>query len=419
VTGTPEDALAATFRDEWPRLAGTALRITGDLQTAEDAVQDSFLAALDNWALAGVPDRPGAWLMTVCRNRARNAIRAANRADRNAQSLQPLLPGQRPVDADAAGIADDRLRLMAMCCHPLLSANAQVALTLRMVAGLTTEEIARGFHVPIPTIAQRIARAKRLLAEHRVTFASDEAELQGRLPAILDAVYLIFNEGYLAAAGSALTRGDLAFEGYRLCCLLSQLAPGEPEPWALRALACFQLSRWSTRTGPDGELLTLDVQDRPRWDQGLIAEGVSALASARRGGRTALVIQAELAACHATAPTAESTDWKAIVAGYDELGEIDDTPVVALNRAVAVSMASGPQAALPLLDELTGDPAVACEHRVWAVRADVHRRLGHTRAALDDYDRALRLVRNEVERRYLADARARLGVVRETPGKAR
>jgi RNA polymerase sigma-70 factor (ECF subfamily) len=418
VTGNPEEALATTFREEWPRLVGAALRIAGDLQTAEDVVQDSFLAALDNWALAGVPDRPGAWLMTVCRNRARNAIRAAGRADRNAQSLTPLRASQPPVDAGGAGITDDRLRLMAMCCHPLLSANAQVALTLRMVAGLTTEEIARGFHVPIPTIAQRITRAKRALAEHRVTFASDDADLQGRLPAILDAIYLIFNEGYLAAAGSALTRGDLAFEGYRLCCLLCQLAPDEQGPSALRALACFQLSRWSTRTGPDGDLLTLDVQDRSRWDQALIAEGVSALASARRGGRAALVIQAELAACHATAPTAESTDWRAIVAGYDELREIDDTPVVALNRAVAVTMAAGPQAALPLLDELTGDPALACEHRVWAVRADVHRRLGHIRAALADYDQALELVRNEVERHYLAGARARLDALHDAPGKA-
>jgi len=407
VSDGAEVALAAIFREEWPRLVAAALRIAGDLQTAEDAAQDSFLAALDKWALAGVPERPGAWLMTVCRNRARNAVRDAGRADRKAQSLRPLLAGQSGEGA-LTGIADDRLRLIAMCCHPLLSMNAEVALTLRMVAGLTTEEIARGFHTPIPTIAQRIARAKRILAENRVTFASDDPVLHGRLPAILDVIYLIFNEGYLAAVGGSLTRGDLAFEGYRLCCLLTQLTPGEAAPWALRALMCFQLSRWNTRTSESGELLTLDAQDRGRWDRALIADGVHALAQARRGGRGPLLLQAELAACHATAPSPEATDWPAIVALYDELLAVDDSPVVALNRAVAVAMASGPATALPLLDDLASDPALARSHRIWAVRADLHRRLGHTPAALDDYQRALELVRNDIERRYLAHARARL-----------
>jgi RNA polymerase sigma-70 factor (ECF subfamily) len=382
------------------------MRIAGDLQTAEDAAQDSFLAALDRWALAGTPERPGAWLMTVCRNRARNAIRDAGRAERKAQSLRPLLAQQPPADGARPEITDDRLRLIAMCCHPLLPTNAQVALTLRMVAGLTTEEIARGFNTPTPTIAQRIARAKRALADHRVTFADDDPILRDRLPAILDVVYLIFNEGYLAAAGGTLTRGDLVLEGHRLSCLLTQLAPGEAAPWALRALICFQLSRWTTRTGAGGELLTLDAQDRSRWDRALIAEGAHALAQAHRGSRNPLLLQAELAACHATAATAEATDWAAIVALYDELLAIDDSPVVALNRAVAVAMASGPAAALPLLDDLAGDRALARSHRIWAVRADLHRRLGHTTAALDDYERALELVRNDVERRYLTDARA-------------
>jgi RNA polymerase sigma-70 factor (ECF subfamily) len=403
-----EAALAATFRDEWPRLVAAALRIAGDLQTAEDAAQDSFLAALDKWALAGVPERPGAWLMAVCRNRARNAVRDAGRADKKAQSLRPLLAGQPSADGGQPGIADDRLRLIAMCCHPLLSMNAQVALTLRMVAGLTTEEIARSFHAPIPTVAQRIARAKRVLAENRVTFTNDDPVVLGRLPAILDVIYLIFNEGYLAAAGSALTRGDLAFEGYRLCCLLTELAPGEAAPWALRALVCFQLSRWNTRTGEGGELLTLDAQDRSQWDRALTADGAGALTRARRGGRGPLLLQAELAACHATAPSSDATDWAAIVALYDELLAIEDSPVVALNRAVAIAMARGPATALPLLDDLASDPALARSHRVWAVRADLHRRLGHTRAALDDYQRALELVRNDVERRYLTNARARL-----------
>ena len=213
MTDDAETALAATFREEWPRLVAAALRITGDLQTAEDVVQDSFLAALDRWALAGVPGRPGAWLMTVCRNRARNALRDAGRENRKARSLRPLLAQDPPADGGPPEISDDRLRLIAMCCHPLLSTNSQVALTLRMVAGLTMEEIARGFHTPIPTVAQRIARAKRTLAEHRVSFADDDPVLRDRLPAILDVIYLIFNEGYLAAVGEALTRGDLAFEG--------------------------------------------------------------------------------------------------------------------------------------------------------------------------------------------------------------
>jgi RNA polymerase sigma-70 factor (ECF subfamily) len=408
VTDRAEEVLAETFQVEWPRLVAAAMRIAGDLRMAEDVVQDSFLAALDNWALTGVPERPGAWLMTVCRNRARNATRDAGRADRKAQSLQPMVVGPPPADEGLAEIADDQLRLIAMCCHPLLSENAQIALTLRMVAGLTTEEIARGFRAPIPTIAQRIARAKRVLAEHRVTFASDSPVLPDRVPAVLDVIYLIFNEGYLAAAGETLTRGDLAFEGYRLSCLLTQLAAGESAPWALRALVCFQLSRRATRTGPDGELLTLDVQDRGQWDRVMIADGVEALARARRGGRSQLVVQAELAACHATAPTADATDWTAIVALYDELLAMEDSPVVALNRAVAVTMAAGPGAALPLLDDLTAEPTLAREHRVWAVRADVHSRLGHDEAALADYQRALELVRNDVERRYLAGARARL-----------
>jgi RNA polymerase sigma-70 factor, ECF subfamily len=410
LSDSAEAALAAIFREEWPQLVAAALRIAGDLETAEDAAQDSFLAALDKWALAGVPERPGAWLMTVCRNRARNAVRDAGRADQKAQSLRPLLAGRSSADDGLPGIADDRLRLIAMCCHPLLSTNAQVALTLRMVAGLTTEEIARGFHTPIPTIAQRIARAKRILAEHKVAFTSDDPVVHGRLPAILDVIYLIFNEGYLAAVGGALTRGDLAFEGYWLCRLLTGLTPGEAAPWALRALVCFQLSRWNTRTDEGGELLTLDAQDRSRWDRVLIADGVHALAQARRGGRGPLLLQAELAACHATAPSSGATDWAAIVALYDELLTVEDSPVVALNRAVAVAMASGPAAALPLLDDLACEPALARSHRVWAVRADLYRRLGHTAAALDDYQRALELVRNDVERRYLTAARARLTI---------
>jgi RNA polymerase sigma factor (sigma-70 family) len=413
-TETARDALTATFRDEWPRLVAAAVRILGDLQAAEDVVQETFVTALDRWPLVGVPERPGAWLTTACRNRALNRLRDTQREQRRSRGLRPLLePASRTAGPEGLdeppGISDDRLRLIAMCCHPLLSTDAQVALTLRMVVGLTTEQISRGFHLPAATIAQRIVRAKRTLAAHRVTFSADEPAVQGRLPAMLDVVYLIFNEGYLSTAGDRLTRGDLALEAHRLAGLLTELAGGEPGPWALRALFSLQLSRWATRTGPDGALLTMDAQDRSRWDRELIADGIAALERARAtGGRGPLLLQAELAAAHATAATFADTDWAAIVALYDELRAVQDTAFVALNRAVAVAMADGPAAALPLLDELVCDQALRGSHRVWSVRADLHRRLGDTAAALADYDQALGLVSNDVERRYLADTSRRL-----------
>jgi RNA polymerase sigma-70 factor, ECF subfamily len=404
-----EATLSAAFREEWPRLIAAALRITGDLQEAEDAAQETLLSALDRWPLAGIPDRPGAWLMTVCRNRARNMVRDASRARRRLASL-PHEPDGRAAGGGAdeglcPQIADDQLRLIALCCHPMLTTDTQVALTLRMVAGLTTEEIARGFSLPAATIAQRVVRAKRTLRQHRVALAGDDPEIGARLSAVLDVVYLIFNEGYLPAGGGSVTRPDLAFEAHRLACLLTSLLPGEPDTWALRALLSFQLSRWATRADPDGALQTLDTQDRDQWDRDLIADGIAAVGRARTGRRGPLLLQAELAACHATAASFAATDWAAILALYDELMAVQDTPVVALNRAVAVAMAAGPQMALPVLDELVAHPALAGSHRVWAVRADVHRRAGNTAAALADYDQALDLVSNHAERRYLADAR--------------
>jgi RNA polymerase sigma-70 factor, ECF subfamily len=411
VTEATEAALTAVFRDEWPQLIAAALRITGDLQAAEDAAQGTLLAALDHWPLQGVPSRPGAWLMTACRNRARNMVRDESRARQRIASLRPLLNGPPPPagqaqDDEAPSISDDRLRLIAMCCHPLLPADAQVALTLRMVAGLTTAEIASGFNVPAATIAQRIVRAKRTLSRRRVGFAADAPEIRTRLSSILDVVYLIFNEGYLPAEGESLTRADLAFEAHRLAVLLTGLLPAEPDPWAMRALLSFQLSRWSTRAAPDGTPLTLDSQDRNLWDRDLVEDGISSLQRARRGERRSpLMLQAELAACHATAPSFADTDGASRVALYDELLTIQDTPVVALNRAVAVAMAAGPMHALTELNRLARDPVLASSHRVWAVRADVHRRAGNAAAAIADYDRALELAANQAERRYLARAR--------------
>jgi RNA polymerase sigma factor (sigma-70 family) len=416
-----EAALTTAFRDEWPRLVAAALRITGDLQTAEDVAQETLLVALDRWPLQGIPGRPGAWLMIACRNRARNLVRDAGRARQRTASLRPLLaaahaldgqdPGGQAPGAAAPSIGDDRLRLIAMCCHPLLGTDAQVALTLRMVAGLTTAEIARGFSLPATAIAQRIVRAKRTLKQHRVAFTTEDPDIRGRLASVLEVIYLIFNEGYLPAEGESLTRSDLAFEARRLACLLTSLMPAEPDPWALRALLSFQLSRWMTRTGPHGVPLTLDEQDRNQWDRELIADGIRALRRGRGapragdGPRGPLVLQAELAACHATAPSFAATDWAAILALYDELLAIQDTPVVALNRAVAVAMTAGPAAALPEVNRLADNPALARSHRVWAVRADMNLRAGHIAAALADYDRALDLVINQAERRYLVRAR--------------
>jgi RNA polymerase sigma factor (sigma-70 family) len=402
-----EDALAQVFREEWPKLIGAAFRIVGDLQAAEDAVQDSLVTALDRWPLQGLPDRPGAWLMTVCRNRARNLVRDAGREQQRSESLRRLPPDQPGPDADQPQIADDRLRLIVMCCHPLLPADAQIALTLRMVAGLTTEEIARAFHLPATAIAQRIVRAKRTLRQHGVAFAADDVDVRDRLGSVLDVIYLAFNEGYLPGSGQTVTREDLAREAHRLACMLTEFAPDETDTWSLRALLSFQLSRWATRAGPDGALLTLEAQDRDQWDRALIADGISALARARCGGRSALLLQAQLAACHATASSFAATDWKAIVKLYEELTSMQASPVVALNRAVAVAMADGPEAALPLLDQLADDPSLRDSHRVWAVRADLHQRAGHAEAAIADYDVAIGLADNQAERRYLEESRSR------------
>jgi RNA polymerase sigma factor (sigma-70 family) len=410
VNAEAEAALSSVLREEWPRLIGAAFRILGDLQGAEDVVAETLLTALDRWPLQGVPDRPGAWLMTVCRNRALNVVRDTGRARRLMAAMSLASTAHEPPDPDPASIADDRLRLITLCCHPALPADAQVALTLRMIGGLTTEEIARAFHLPVATIAQRIVRAKRALHDHRADFTGQDVDISGRLPAVLDVIYLVFNEGYLAAAGETLTRGDLAFEAYRLSCLLADLTPAESEPWALRALLSFQLSRWATRTDADGLPLTLDAQDRAKWNRDLICDGVRAIGRARDRSRRRgpLLVQAELAACHATAPSFEETDWAAIVALYDELAAVQDSPVVALNRAVAVTMRDGPAAGLAELDSLMFDPALHTSHRIWAVRADLRRRLADTTAAIADYDRALELVSNDAERRYLAAARERL-----------
>jgi RNA polymerase sigma-70 factor, ECF subfamily len=401
--------IAQTFRDEWPRLVAVTMRLVGDLATAEDIAQDVLVAALDRWPLTGMPDRPAAWLMTACRNRALNVLRDTGRAQDRLRSLVPLLTvdsGQ--VDGEASAISDDRLRLVFICCHPVLPVDGQVALTLRMLGGLSTREIAHAFHVEEATIAQRIVRAKRSLAQAQVPFEEPVAEeLAARLPAVLDVVYLIFNEGYLASTGTQLTRPLIASEAHRLARLLTDLLPGQPEVWGLRALIAFHRSRDDARVDDAGRLLTLESQDRTRWDRSLIAEGVDALARAQPHDASGpMVLQARIAARHATAASFADTDWAGIIDCYDQILARNNNPVVALNRAVAVTMACGPEAALPLLDKLAKDVLLARAHRVWAVRADLHRRLGHHRRALRDYDRALNLVDNDLERDYLTGMRA-------------
>jgi RNA polymerase sigma factor (sigma-70 family) len=406
--GDPSEVLADTFRVEWPRLVSAAMRLLGDLQAAEDVVQDVLVSALDRWPLTGIPANPAAWLMTACRNRALNRLRDAGRARDRTAALAPLLdPGQvEEPGTTEPGIADDRLRLMFICCHPVLAPDARAALTLRMLGGLSTADIARAWHVPESTMAQRIVRAKRTLAERRVPFEEPRGqELARRLPAVLDVIYLIFNEGYLAGGGAQLTRPPLALEAQRLARLLTDLLPGEPEAWALRALIAFHRSRDDARVDSSGNLVTLEHQDRGRWDPVLIDEGRSCLEKARDGP---LGIQARMAAHHATAASFADTDWAAIVACYDALLDREPGAVPALNRAVAVAMAEGAAAALPLVDALMADPALSRGHRVWSVRADLLRRVGEHARAAEDYDRALALVDNDIERRYLADARAHL-----------
>ena len=403
------DALEAIIRNEWPRLVGVGLRITHDLGAAEDCAQDALLAAVSRWSVDGVPNNPGAWLMTVCRNQALNAVRARDRERTRTTLLGPLsAPSETGI---APQISDDQLRLLFTCCHPALNQDAQIALTLRMVAGLSTHDIARGLNESASTVGQRISRAKRILADKRIDFVEPDPSVQiDHLPAIIDVIYLVFNEGYVARAGKQLTRNPLMHESYRLSILLTELAPEHTDAWSLRALIAFQLARLEARTDPNGRPIELADQDRALWNATLTRDGLDAIAHAERfadqGEGTPLLLQARLAACHNTAPSFDLTSWSDILRLYDQLFELQPTPIVALNRAVALSFALGPATALPVLDELVKEPTLARSHRVWAVRADLHRRSGHMIGARDDYRTAIRLADNEAERDFLIEALA-------------
>jgi RNA polymerase sigma-70 factor (ECF subfamily) len=387
--------LDEVVRREKSRVVGGLVRLLGSIDAAEEAFQDAVVAALASWPVDGTPGNPAAWLTQAAKNRALDAARHRRVVEKKA----PLLLENEAMAPDTIeSVTDDELRLIFTCCHPALTLESQVALTLKIVAGLGTEEIARAFLSPEKTVAQRITRAKKAIEEKHLPYeVPDRNELPARLESVLAVVYLVFNEGHTTREGS-LMRLDLQKEAQRLSRLLCDLLPNEPENFGLFALIAFSLARAATRTNERGDLLLLSQQDRARWDRATIKEGLMALERARRlGGRGSHVLQAEIAACHATAATWESTDWRLILECYDQLAALQPSPIVALNRTVALCMHAGPSEALSALDEL--EKPLARYHLFYALRADFRRRLGED--AGDDYRRALELATNDSERRFL------------------
>jgi RNA polymerase sigma-70 factor (ECF subfamily) len=397
-------AVTDAFRSDWGRVVAYLIRVTGNWDLAEECAQDAFERALEHWPRDGIPSSPAAWLKTTARNRALDQLRRATVGEAKLKELTMLQPSDEAADGDESGIEDDRLRLMFTCCHPALPIEAQVALTLRTLAGLTTPEIARAFLVPDETMAKRLTRAKRKITEARIPYRVPAAHRLGeRLRAVLVVIYALFNEGYGASAGDELIRKDLCAEAIRLGRLLAELMPDEPEALGLLSLMLLQDSRRAARVDPDGELVTLEEQDRGLWDQAAIAEACAVLDRAvRLRGPAPYQLQAAIAACHALAPSAAETDWREIAVLYDRLSEIVPTPVVLLNRAVAVAMADGPASGLELVDELEGAGALAGYYLLPATRADLLRRLNRYREAGTAYRRALELAPTDAERRFLA-----------------
>ena len=423
-------AIDAVWRIESPRLIAGLARIVRDVGVAEDLAQDALVAALEQWPKSGVPDNPGAWLMAAAKHRAIDHFRRNTLLERKHEELGREFATREMVVPDLTSaldddVGDDLLRLVFVSCHPVLSTEARVALTLRLLGGLTTVEIARAFLVPEPTIAQRIVRAKRTLAEKRVPFEVPRGpELGARLSSVLEVIYLIFNEGYSATAGDDWMRPALCEDALRLGRVLAELAPREPEVHGLVALMEIQASRSGARTGPSGEPILLLDQNRARWDQLLISRGLAALgrsdnARAQKvrpaddGDRQGPYgLQAAIAACHARARTPEETDWAQIVALYAELARLTPSPVVELNRAVALAMAFGPAAGLELVDALTSEPSLQNYHLLPSVRGDLLKKLGRMDEARAEFERAASLTRNTRERELLI-GRARACAARE------
>jgi RNA polymerase sigma-70 factor (ECF subfamily) len=413
----------AVFRIEQARLIAGIARMVRDVGLAEELAQDALVAALEQWPQSGIPDKPGAWLMAAAKNRAIDRLRRRKLIERKhaeiGREIEAVGEGAAP-DLDAAlddDIGDDLLRLIFTACHSALATEARVALTLRLIGGLTTEEIARAFLVPEPTVAQRIVRAKRTLAEKRIAFEVPRGpELGQRLASVLEVIYLIFNEGYSATAGDDWMRPQLCEEALRLGRILSGLAPAEPEVHGLVALMEIQASRLGARTGPMGEPILLLDQNRARWDQLLIRRGLAALARAERDGSASgpYALQAAIAACHARARTAEARDWDRIATLYDALAGVVPTPVVELNRALAHAMAYGPAAGLDLVDRLTQEPSLRTYHLLPSVRGDLLAKLGRNEEARTEFLRAASLTRNERERRLLLDRAAARAVGRSS-----
>jgi RNA polymerase sigma factor (sigma-70 family) len=406
-------AIDAVWRIESPKLIAGLTRIVRDVGLAEDLAQDALVAAVEQWPESGVPDNPGAWLMATAKHRAIDRLRRDERLDRKHEELgRELEAAQRmstAVPESGGEFGDDLLRLVFIACHPVLSTEARVALTLRLLGGLTTDEIARAFLVPEPTIAQRIVRAKRTLTAARVPFDVPTAsEMAARLDSVLEVIYLVFNEGYSATAGDDWMRPALCLDALRLGRLVAELLPREPETHGLVALMEIQASRTNARVGPGGEPILLLDQNRGQWDQLLIRRGLAALARAEElgGALGPYALQAAIAACHARARTAAETDWAQIAALYDALAQLAHSPVVELNRAVAYAMAFGPAAGLELADALVSEPSLRSYHLLPSVRGDLLAKLGRSAEARTEFERAAGLTRNARERELLLERAA-------------
>jgi RNA polymerase sigma factor (sigma-70 family) len=405
-------AIDAVWRIESPRLIAGLTRLVHDIARAEDLAQDALVAALEQWPISGIPDNPGAWLMATAKHRAIDHLRRNTRLEQKLAQLAPEIAAKEQTVPDYVtaiddNVGDDLLRLVFISCHPVLPLDAQLALTLRMLGGLTTGEIARAFLVPEPTIAQRIVRAKRTLTESRVPFEVPRgSELKARLASVLKVIYLIFNEGYSATAGEDWLRPTLCEEALRLGRILANLVPAEPEVHGLVALMEIQASRAKARTTPSGEPILLLDQNRAHWDQLLIHRGLAALAQAEQltndqNTQGPYTLQAAIAACHARAATPEATDWHRIAAIYATLAQTTPSPIIELNRAVAIAMAQGPQAGLDIVDQLTNEPTLKNYHLLPSVRGDLLTKLKRHNEARTEFERAATLTRNTRERNLL------------------